>query len=51
MDRGGKLNVNEIYGQRDDEVRQRLEQLEKELKALHETLDKIHESLKSAKPK
>ncbi|HLW66184.1 MAG TPA: PDZ domain-containing protein [Gemmataceae bacterium] len=51
VDSGGKINVNELSGQRDDEIRQRLEQVEKELKALHETLDKINESLKSAKPK
>jgi serine protease Do len=52
IDRGGKINVNEAYGQaRDDEIRQRLEQVEKELKALHETLDKINESLKSKSKK
>src|SRR5262249_3820656 len=48
IDRGGRINVNELYAQpRDEEIRQRLEQLEKELKALRETLDKINESLKS----
>jgi serine protease Do len=52
IDRGGKINVNEIYGQpREDELRQRLEQMEKELKALHETLEKINESLKSKSKK
>jgi serine protease Do len=52
IDRDGKLNINELYGQaRDDETRQRLELLEKELKALHDKLDKISESLKSVKSK
>jgi serine protease Do len=50
IDRSGKLNVNEIYGQ-PEEIRQRLDQLDKELKALHETLDKINETLKSGKTK
>jgi C-terminal processing protease CtpA/Prc len=52
VDRAGKLNLNEVYGQpRDEEIRQRLEQVEKELKALHETLEKINESLKSKSKK